>query len=201
MGLSILVHTFEGYSFAWPGFFAAWKESRMDFMNDVQKFWGTDVPGADVPDNWQRLYSGAGQWADRLDALLRLVPDEHILYMQEDHWPKIGLHLPFYYKIFKEKHLLRLQLSPVTRYYSLYGNDLPLYFNEKPKSKYIISHNPSIWDKNFLLSCLESGENPWENEYKATCRMWQNPDKIHRKIAIYPVDWYRHAVERGKLIL
>ena len=192
---SILVHTFNQYHFAWPGFFKAWREH----MNDYPVYWGSDFPGKGIPDGFIPIFSGPGEWSDRLINLLRQIPADTVLYMQEDHWPKKGIYLDFFYQIFKAKQLKRLQVSPVTHFYTLYGEEVPLFFYEKAKSKYLIAHNPSFWDKSFLLSVLESGQSPWQHEYEATCKLWQSPESIRRKIAIYPCDWYHHAVIHGQI--
>jgi hypothetical protein len=196
---SVLIHTFDGYAFAWDGFVQGWKNSRMGFLNTgVPVYWGTDVK-SDHQAPFTPLYSGPGQWSDRLKVLLTLIPSDTIFYMQEDHWPKKGIYLDFFYQIFKAKQLKRLQVSPVTHFYTLYGEEVPLFFYEKAKSKYLIAHNPSFWDKSFLLSVLESGQSPWQHEYEATCKLWQSPESIRRKIAIYPCDWYHHAVIHGQI--
>lgn len=197
---SVLIHTFDGYAFAWDGFVQGWKTSRMDLLNKgVPVYWGTDVK-SDRQAPFTPLYSGPGQWSDRLKVLLTLIPSDTIFYMQEDHWPKKPIDLNHYYQIFRKNSLFRLQLSPIVRYYTIYGENAPYFFDEKPKSKYLVAHNPGFWDKKFLLSCLEKGENPWLNEYKGTCRLWERSKQIEKKIAIYPVDWYFHAVEHGKLV-
>lgn len=193
---SILVHTFSRYSFAWPGFFKGWREN----MNDYPVYWGSDVPGKGIPDGFIPIFSGPGEWSDRLIQLLKQIPTHDVFYLQEDHWATKPVNLNLFYRLFRTMGLLRLQLSPIVRYYTIYGENAPYFFDEKPKSKYLVAHNPGFWDKKFLLSCLEKGENPWLNEYKGTCRLWERSKQIEKKIAIYPVDWYFHAVEHGKLV-
>jgi hypothetical protein len=97
----------------------------------------------------------------------------------------------------EEKDLFRLQISPINQFYSLYGSEIPLIFHEN--SKYLVSHQPSIWKKSFLLDCLKPGENPWQNEYEGTKRLQKDP-KIRGKIAIYPCDWYKHMCIKGKAV-
>jgi hypothetical protein len=196
---AVLIHTFDGYAFAWDGFVQGWKDSRMDFLNaGIPVYWGSDVKSSNNPP-FTPIYSGKGEWSDRLKLLLKIIPSHTIFYMQEDHWPKKGIYLDFFYQIFRNLNLKRLQISPVNQYYSLYGGELPLFFHEKAKSKYLIAHNPSFWDKSFLISVLKNGQSPWQHEYEATCKLWECPQSIRKKIAIYPCDWYHHAVEKGKL--
>lgn len=97
----------------------------------------------------------------------------------------------------KENSTLRLQISPINQFYSLYGSESPFFFH--PTSKYLVSHQPSIWRKDFLLSCLKPGESPWVNEYEGTKRL-QNKPEIRQKIAIYPYDWYEHKCIKGQVV-
>lgn len=201
LNLSVLIHTFNRYSFLWEGLIDHWE--RNWGLRYPQTYFGTDFftpPVADheIIKHFQPLYSGDGEWSDRLRKLLVQIPSDYILYMQEDHYPisqppdlaKLG-------NIIEEKDLLRLQISPVNQFYSLYGSEMPLFFHEK--SKYLVSHQPSIWKKSFLLECLKPGENPWQNEYEGTKRLNNDP-KIWGKIAIYPCDWYKHMCVKGQVV-
>lgn len=201
MNLSVLVHTFDGYKHLWPGCFKAWepitKAEACDF------YFGTDLPidycniEPFIP-----LYSGAGEWSDRLISLLKDIPTDYIFYCQEDHWPT-G-YPPIFsdlMRIIAKKDLFRLQISPIVPFYRLFSEENTLFFDEN--SKYLVSHQPSIWKKSFLLDCLKPGETPWQNEYKGTLRLQQTGqmrDYIRKKIAIYPCDWYKHMCIKGKMV-
>ncbi|HEY3430747.1 MAG TPA: hypothetical protein VGK39_08730, partial [Cyclobacteriaceae bacterium] len=148
------------------------------------------------------IFSGPGEWSDRLTKLLVQIPTDYVLYAQEDHWPvKSPPNLSEMLKIVSENDLFRLQLGMVNRFYTLSGSKIPLFFD--PNSKYLVSHQPSIWKKSFLLDCLKPNETPWENEYKGTLR-WQQTGQlrefIREKIAIWPCDWYRHMCIKGKTV-
>jgi hypothetical protein len=200
MNLSILVHTFSGYSFLWDG-----------FVKSFDKNWGLRYPetfiGSDIPcenDHFfqnhpylKMKYSGSGEWADRLTKLLIQIPSDYILYMQDDHYPKMAPDLNKMVELVEKHGLLRLQISPIVQFYSLYGSGFPLFFHET--SKYLVSHQPSIWKKSFLLECLKPNETPWQNEYAGTMRLNVRKD-LRGKIAIYPCDWYKHMCIRGKLV-
>jgi hypothetical protein len=135
------------------------------------------------------IYSGEGEWSDRLIKLLQQIPTEYVWYQQEDMWPcknppKVSELMDFVVKY----DLLRLQISPIVQFYSLHGDKIPLFFHYK--SKYLVSHQPSIWKKDFLLECLKPNEDPWKNEYEGTKRL--NHEGIAGKIAIYPHNWFTH---------
>lgn len=170
---------------------------------EIPVYWGTDErlrfvqeanTACGLPCNV--LFSGPGEWSDRLTRLLHQIPTDYILYMQEDHWPRREPpDLDQMMALVKEHDLWRLQLSPMTHFYSVRREGELLFFS--PDSKYLVSHQPSIWKKDFLLSCLEPGESPWVNEYEGTKRLNNRP-AIENRIAIYPRDWYHHKCVKGQ---
>lgn len=143
------------------------------------------------------IYSGSGEWSDRLTKLLLKLPYDYLLYMQEDHYPIKAPPLTDAWQMMDDFGLSRLQISPLNQFYSLSGYHEPYFFH--PTSKYLVSHQPSIWRKDFLLSCLKPGESPWVNEYEGTKRL-QNRPEIRQKIAIYPYDWYEHKCIKGQVV-
>lgn len=197
MNLSLLIHTFNQYEFLWDECLAAW--SQVDKQN-CQFYWGTDT-GAYGKHNFGRFHvkhSGVGSWSDRLTRLLTQIPTDYVFYCQEDHWPtKQPPNLSNLMSIVEENDLLRLQISPASQYYMLAGTELPLFFDQK--SKYLVSHQPSIWKKSFFLECISYNEDPWLNEYEGTKRLNNDPKVIDR-IAILPYNWFHHACERGKKV-
>jgi hypothetical protein len=194
--LSILVHTFNKYQFLWPGSLQAWRSVE----HNLPAYWGTDTADHEKHDfgKFQVLYSGKNEWSDRLITLLQYIPTDFIVYCQEDHWPTAQPpDLSEMMRIMHRYGLKRLQLSPIVQFYSLVGNVLPLFFHQK--SKYLVSHQPSIWDRKFFISCLERGQTPWINEYEATKTLSKMPE-IQGKIAIWPCNWFHHACIKGKLV-
>jgi hypothetical protein len=198
MNLSVLVHTFSKYSFLWEGMV---RDLQRNWPDRSMLYFGTDIPCENdvhfynLP-NRTILYSGRGEWSNRLIALLRQIPTEYVLYLQEDHYIKKPPPLSEAMQIMTDLELLRLQISPVIQYYSLESHGNTLFFHNT--SKYLVSHQPSIWKKSFLLECLRPGQNPWQNEYAGTRRLNKRPE-FDRKIAIYPYDWYKHKCVKGKV--
>lgn len=195
MNLSALIHTFDKYSWLWPGLFESYKEN---WNQDVKLYLGTDIaPSVPVSSQFTTLLSGDGEWSDRLTKLLVQIPTEYVFYAQEDHWlfknpPNLIELVDFMYK----NDVLRLQISPVNHFYTLEKGQNIRFFTHN--SKYLVSHQPSIWKKDFFLLCLKSGETPWQNEYEGTKRL--NKVKLNREIAILDYDWYHHKCQRGSLI-
>jgi hypothetical protein len=201
MNLSLLVHTFDGYKHLWPGYYKSFRENWN--LLYPESYWGSDIETENkVGSPFNMLYSGHGEWSDRLRRLLVQIPSDYVLYMQEDHWPaQKPPDLSKLCNIIAKKDLLRLQISPIVPFYTLFSDENTLFFDEN--SKYLVSHQPSIWKKSFLLDCLKPGETPWQNEYKGTLRLQQTGqmrDYIRKKIAIYPYTWYKHMCIKGKMV-
>lgn len=197
MNLSLLIHTFDGYKHLWQGSSRAIKQF---FPDDVPCYWGTDILPTCPPAEYtgKMIFSGSGEWSDRLRRLLAQIPTDYILYMQEDHWPTAAPpDLAELMKTVTQNDIFRLQISPIVHFYTLTYASNMTYFDIK--SKYLVSHQPSIWKKSFLLSCLHPNESPWKNEYEGTKRLKNNPE-VFQKIAIHPYDWFHHACIKGKAI-
>lgn len=196
LNCSLLIHTFNGYQHLWPGCLQSWAKIALPTL---PKYVGTDTRDH-LPhefNDFQPLYSDVGEWSDRLARLLQQIPTEYVLYAQEDHWPtKTPPDLAELMQIVTQNDILRLQISSINDYYTLQRRGNLHFF--KQKSKYLVSHQPSIWRKSFLLECLHPGETPWVNEYEGTKRLNKDP-KITGKIAIYPLDWYAHKCVKGKV--
>jgi hypothetical protein len=201
MNLSLLVHSFDGYAHLWPGYYKAFRENWN--LLYPQSYWGSDFQTKHtVGSPFKMIYSDYGEWSDRLRRLLIKIPSDYVLYMQEDHWPtRKPDDLDKLCQIVIKYNLLRLQISPVVSFYTLFSEENTLFFDEN--SKYLVSHQPSIWKKSFLMDCLKPGETPWQNEYKGTLRLQQTSEMrkyIRKRIAIHPCDWYKHMCIKGTVV-
>jgi len=210
LNCSLLVHTFDAYSHLWQGFIESFDQSMLLPLN-MPLYWGTNILSDTtnvIPSRWNILYSGHGAWSDRLINLVKQIPTDYIFYMQEDHWPfgcPEEIEYMYIHNFMAGKEILRVQFSPINRYYQLQGgvknfgvHNIPiLYFHND--SKYLVSHQPSMWKKSFLLECLQSGEDPWQNEYKGSLRLKGRADLIN-KIGIIPLNWFDHVCVKGKFI-
>jgi hypothetical protein len=194
--ISILIHTFNGYNWLWRGCIDGW---RANYTPSVPMYWGTDIESPDDKDlkPFKVIYSGVGNWSARLVRLLAKIDTKYVLYAQEDHWPvKSVPDLAKMMAFVRENDLKRLQLSGITRYYKVKKSHNISYF--EPKSKYLVSHQPSIWDREFMIEQMKYDETPWINEYEGTKRL--NNTDIHGKIAIYDYNWHHHACKGGVFV-
>jgi len=64
--------------------------------------------------------------------------------------------------------------------------------------QYLVSHQTSIWDKDFLLSTLWRGWTPWDHELTGTEILRYRNVKIHTYIGEPPIP-YCEVINRGKI--
>jgi len=204
MDLAVVVQSCDKYEFVWE----RWSKC----------FQGAFVP-KDIPvcflselrvneylkpnSNFVNLRVVPDDWSNRLiEALTVLIPHKFIFYMQEDMFPRALLfkwHLELFHSILNEMMFDALQVSPNSKHYTLedcfpsHPIKIKTFANE---SNYLVSHQPRLWKKEFLLSCLEKGESPWTNEIEGTKRI----RKRKPSIGFIEWNWYEHMIKKGKWI-
>lgn len=188
----VVVHTCDKYEFLWEG-----------WNHYFKKYWKSDIPvyfmneEKDV-DFAPQIKTGKGEWSDRLIKGLKSVPDEHIIYMQEDFWLQDTIDIETIIELFLQKDMncLRIHESLLnTRYYSVEPTDVDNLYKFTNDSNYLVSHQFSIWNKEFFLSCLKPNESPWVNEKAGTKRI----QGVDNKIYGYNLHWYDAVCRKGKL--
>lgn len=196
--LAIIIHTCDDYTFCWAGWHHYFK-----------KYWNLKLPFSiyfvnediDVDfDGISQIKTGIGEWSTRLKKALGQIPEQNIVYLQEDVWLQAPIDIEKYYSIFLSLSLDRFQLSPTDSTYTLFSKfsvgDLILRKFAR-KSNYLISHQPSIWKKSFLIGCLDQSESPWENEIEGTKRLRKNSQSFSIYLSI--IDWYTAVSRQGEL--
>lgn len=179
------MHSCDRYEFLYKGFeyffFRHW-----DFKIPCQYYFATEEKSIDIK-GFQNIRSGKGEWADRLAFLLReKITEKYVLYFQEDMWLNKKINAGFFVRLFElaEKNnwqLVKLHSSDV---YTTIATDTYIEgFNiskiDNKKSDYLMSHQVSLWNREFLLAQLNKNEHPWRNERRGTKRLKRlNPDII-----------------------
>jgi hypothetical protein len=194
--VAVVIHTCDKYDFLWAGwnyyFQKNWKfrqPNHIYFMNEHKPI---DFPFV------QHLPTGTGQWSDRLKHGLKMLDEEYVFYLQEDFWPVAQIDLQLYFNIAKMLDADVLRIAPDSLLYTTYktfsvGN---IELNRlAPISKYLVSHQASLWRKDFFLKCLKSNESPWVNEIEGTERLAGTSFKIF----LSPSNWYIATCTQGKL--
>lgn len=171
---ALLVSSCDKYGYLWPEWHEWW-----------QKNWQLDCPtylitGCEDPalEGVQAILTGTVPWTDCLyRALERLKSDgvEHLFFSLDDNffrklWPPD--YLAPVYELFSDWDMDCLRFHGITAIYKLHPTDEKVWFCDvwrvDPKSAYIYSAQPAIWDIDVLMNTLLPGKNPWEQELQ--CR-------------------------------
>lgn len=204
--LAVVIHSCDDYQRYWPG----WYHSFVKYWNFKLPFpvyFLTELNTPVFSHKRIRIYkTGKGAWSDRLKKFLLSKPYPHIFYLQEDMWMIDSLSdFTKYYKDFINYQMSVLRLCPLITHRSGTTSGISVskfnnnYYKFNHHSKWLLSHQPSIWKKNFFIKYLLPEQDPWTNEIQGTNKIRQNKDyfKIFMKINIH--DWYYPVSENGRL--
>lgn len=93
----------------------------------------------------------------------------------------------------KNNGIDRLGLCPISHHYTM-GEGNGKYIQVSDKSKYLLSLQPSIWEKHFFYKAIKEDYSPWDFEMKGTEKIRGTGAKIY----IRPLQWYIEVVTGGK---
>jgi hypothetical protein len=182
--VALLVHSCDRYEFLYKGF-ETFFSRYWDFSIPCTYYFATEDEKVDI-NGFQNIQSGKGQWTDRLAILLNKIPEDYILYFQEDMWLTKVVNEAFFIQLFEvatcnKWQQVKLHSSEV---YKTINTDLFIEgFNiaklDNKTSGYLMSHQVTLWDKQFLLKQLPKGEHPWRNERKGTKRLRDGDAEIY----------------------
>ena len=213
--ISVIVHTCDKYNFCWDGWYY--------YFN---KYWNYNLPWKiyflnETKDinykNTNQIKSGPGEWSDRLKVGLGKIHSKYIFYLQEDVWLQKKVDFDLFLKLYEivvkyNINALRIVNKTDPNYYKL--NNTSIFNGEiskfKNNSKYLVSHQPSIINKDFLIKTLIPNESPWDNEINGTNRL-QNEQIIKYKWGLFKYsgipdhkiylflinNWYSAVVRQG----
>jgi hypothetical protein len=184
--VALLVHSCDRYEFLYQGFDISFS-NNWDFDIPCNYYFATEEKNA-VVSNFKTIKSGKGQWSDRLAFLLKhKIPEKYVLYFQEDMWLNKKVNSIFFEKLFSlvnEHNWKQVKLHSSEVYHT---EPTPLYiegFNiavlDNRQSDFLMSHQVTLWDKEFLLNQLLKDEHPWRNERRGSKRLKKlNPEILH----------------------
>ena len=192
--IPIILHTIDSYSIYWDYWFYFFNKHCSQYFENVIFCPETKIPS--FHDKVKVFHTGHGEWGKRLMKILENLDCKYIFYMQEDFWP-ISV-FPFTQQLcnlFQKDNLDCFRISSLCNYYLLDKLDKNIY-QYKQFSPYTMSHQFSMWDKDFFYNALLPNEDPWTNENEGSIRI--NAGRPH-KIYYIPSDWYHATVRSGKL--
>jgi hypothetical protein len=174
--VALLVHSCDRYELLYKGF-SFFFSKYWDFSVDCRYYFATEEKNVSV-EHFENIQSGKGEWADRLVVLLNKIPEKYVLYFQEDMWLNKKVNGDFFSRLFDEAEQhnwpqVKLHSSEVYVTHptglSIEGFSIAKLDNEQ--SDFLMSHQVTLWDKEFLIKQLHKKEHPWRNERKGTARL------------------------------
>jgi hypothetical protein len=183
--VALLVHACDRYEFLYKGFDYAFSQN-WDFTIPCNYYFATEVKNTAV-NGFTNIKSGEGEWADRLITLLTNLEEEYVLYFQEDMWLSKPVNAKFFTALFeqaKKNNWQQVKLHSSSVYKTKETANFIEGFNiaelDNEASQFLMSHQVTLWRKDFLLAQLYKNEHPWRNERKGTQRLKKlNPLILH----------------------
>jgi len=183
--VALLVHACDRYEFLYKGFDYAFS-ANWDFNIPCNYYFATEEKKAEV-EGFRNIRSGKGEWADRLVTLLTNLEEEYVLYFQEDMWLSKPVNAKFFSALFEQaakNNWQQVKLHSADVYKTKETTNFIEGFNiaelDNEISQFLMSHQVTLWKKDFLLAQLHKKEHPWRNERKGTQRLKKlNPLILH----------------------
>ncbi|MEM9857636.1 MAG: hypothetical protein AAF843_09775 [Bacteroidota bacterium] len=183
--VALLVFACDRYQFLYKGFeytFHKYWNKKVD----LNYYFSTENSDLKVK-GFKMLKSGAGPWTNRLKKVLQCINEEYVIFLQEDMWMNRtynaqALEELLNYALEKQFDLVKLHSTPSYKTIPT-GNtfsDLDLFELDKKTSKFLMSHQVSLWKKEFLTQNLPDNEDPWMNEHKGTKRLKKTDASIYQ---------------------
>jgi hypothetical protein len=182
--VALLVHSCDRYEFLFKGFSLFFNE-HWDFKTDCAYYFATEEKTPLVA-GFQVIQSGKGAWADRLAILLsQKLTQKYVLYFQEDMWLNKPVDSRFFEKLFElaeKNNWQQVKLHSSAVYQTSPTADSIEGFVvasvDKQTSDFLMSHQVTLWNREFLLQQLRPKEHPWRNERNGTKRLRKTPAAI-----------------------
>jgi hypothetical protein len=192
----IILHTCDAYQKYWDPWFYYFNKN---VKTDYPIYFLSETIEPKFKDRVNIILSGKGPWSDRLMFGLNQIDGDYIFYTQEDFWGLNELILDGrYFELFKKYSMDALRIIPPSNLYStthIKDNNFSNLFKFNQKSGYLMTHQFSLWDKNFLMKFLPKSNNPQQNEIEQS-KVISNLD---HKIYMIQSNWYDSTVRGGKL--
>ena len=158
-------------------------------------------------ENVKFVHTGNVNWSNGLIEFLSDCEYDYIIYQHEDYF------LTEKTNDEKLNHLIKIIIDNNYKLLKCCGHwsgfmteNAPMKLvNEKEniwlynnKSPYLISHQTSIWEKDFLLSTLKRDESPWQHELAGTQRLKQRNVKLYTYRGKCPLE-YAETIVHGTI--
>lgn len=183
---ALLVHTCDRYELLYKGF-SHFFSKYWDFNAECNCYFATEEKKVTI-DGFENIQSGKGEWADRLRFLLQeKIREKYVIYFQEDMWLTGKTDAGFFNQLFElaEKNnwqQVKLHSAGIYKTHptDIYINGFNVAKVDNERSDFLMSHQVTLWNREFLIRQLHKGEHPWRNERKGTKRLKRlSPEIFH----------------------
>jgi hypothetical protein len=206
---SLLIHTCDHYEKFWPGMFYT-----LDFYWDYDSFpvyfaneekhiseMVYDHKGNDTKPNpkIKQILTGKTDkngFSDRFIKAISEVESKWVMYMQEDMWLRRNIDTRVLNELIQyaeEKNADSIKIHHKIYYYDSYILEPTDDFIDGLRilkhcqgENMLLSHNATIWRKDYILENQKCGEDPWTNEEAGSKRMSTKPHNHY----LYNIHWY-----------
>lgn len=181
---ALLVHACDRYELLYPAF-SYFFSHNWDFNADCNYYFATEEKAIDIK-GFRNIRSGKGEWADRLKYLLQEeIKEKYVIYFQEDMWLNGRTDALFFNQLIEQAELnnwqqVKLHSAPIykTKPTDTFITGFNVALLDNKTSDYLMSHQVTFWNREFLVNQLHKGEHPWRNERKGTQRLKKLSPKI-----------------------
>jgi hypothetical protein len=183
--LALLVHACDRYEFLYKGF-GYFFSKHWDYSIPCNYYFATEEKHMAIP-GFTNIRSGKGEWSDRLRILLsEAIQEEYVLYFQEDVWLNKDVNGAFIKQLLELATMhkwdqVKLHSSEVykTKATDIFIEGFNISILDNATSDFLMSHQVTLWRKDFLIGQLLKNEHPWRNERKGTKRLRNLNAVIH----------------------
>ena len=189
--IAVLVHACDKYELLFKGFEYFFSKYWDDQINS-NNYFTCEVKDYSLK-GFETIQTGNGSWTSRLRKALSAIEEEYLILFQEDFWLKKPVQAEFFQSLFtysyhKKPDVIKLHYSKNYNYKKSDTNisEYQLFEVEKSGSEFLMSHQISLWKKDFLLLLCDKEESPWQNEIWGTERIRK------MKTSIYSIDYFEY---------
>lgn len=183
--VALVVHTCDRYELLYKGF-EYFFQKNWDSEIPLSYYFATEEKSVEIK-NFTNIKSGKGAWSDRLLNILNKIDEDYVIYFQEDMWLNKPVDKEFFVELMDlavKNKWKQVKLNSSGVYKTAPGNLFIKGFNVSKiinkESGYLMSHQVTLWDKNFLKQQLKLNEHPWRNERRGTKRLRKlDPEIFH----------------------
>lgn len=194
--LSVLIGTCDAYSSLWENFSICFDRYWQHHTQNI--FVGETISVPDyVSTKFETILCGKDiSWGRRMREGIK-ASEDYIFFILDDyffHYSYSEQQLNTYVEDMELHAMNRLQIS-VSGYQKYVGVGNLKYDQIAPHSPYLISMQPSIWRKEFLMDTLDPRYSPWDFEKRGTGRIRNKEKGTYIDRSVPPV--YFNAVRKG----